>query len=85
MLGKSYLIYCYCLRLRKQTVGRSDSLHYSMQSKWLFPLSFDLAATALSWRKFSKEEPSCILACPPVKDSTSPNTFYIKVPHLIAH
>lgn len=40
--------------------------------------NFNLAATALSWRKFSKEEPSCILACPPVKDSTSPDTFYIK-------
>ncbi|XP_068698299.1 intermembrane lipid transfer protein VPS13C-like isoform X1 [Montipora foliosa] len=41
--------------------------------------NYDLPTTPLSWRKLTKEGPSCILACPPVKESTSSDTFYIRV------
>ncbi|KAL9969256.1 hypothetical protein ACROYT_G021452 [Oculina patagonica] len=40
--------------------------------------NYNISSSALSWSTFTKEEPSCVLACSSVKDSQHSSAFFIK-------
>lgn len=41
--------------------------------------SYNISSSALTWSKFIKKEPSCVLICSSSKDSQTSSGFYIKV------
>lgn len=41
--------------------------------------SYNISSSSLTWSKFTKKEPSCVLVCSSSKDSQTSSAFYIKV------